>query len=336
MKKNANNTIFKFMKKLESLSGEEVIELEDYLNTLVHFKNESEIFKLLEESKANLALDEQLALEKIVQSQAAKIIVGDNKKLFCYSLKFIPISILYAKEPTEYSSKIPKKCDLNPLFKKRKILHRHSEIFMMNNFVSQSQLEQISYKHISKYLKSFVDEKQDPLETTFDIKFEHNYGEPLYIPLIFIEPLNVYSFETISFDVDPNMIQLTLDEIADTMSDDQSFQIYPYPIYDPYECLEMSLGQIFVDMCGQVIMDIQDKHISMSDLYIIKSGLKLIFSAVDKEGDEIINCSLEFPVNSVCVTTMEAFKAYLMDENIGKLTKDEPNKILFKYIGNLH
>jgi len=338
MKEKSTDLIFEFMKKLEKLTGPEQFELENELNDLVHFKTESDIYKLLEESKSKLGLDEQLMLEKIVQSQSAKILVTtkNNKNMFYYSLKFIPVGVLFAQEPKEYSSKIPKKFDLNPIFKKRKFLHRHSEIIMMNNFVSQKQLEQISYRHISKYLKNYVEEKGDPLETVFDIKFEHEYGESLYIPLIFIEPLNVESFEMISFSIDANFMQLALDEMADHMAEDGQFQLYPYPIYDPYECLEMSLGHIFVDMCNQVIRDMQDRHIPMDELYVIKSSLKLIFSAVDKSGDEIINCSLDFPVNSVCVSTMEAFKSYLLEENIGKLVEDSPNKIKMKYIGNFH
>lgn len=338
MKEKSTNIIFKFMKKLENLSGAEQFKFENELNDLVHFKTESDIHKLLEESKSQLGLDEQLILEKIIQSQSAKILVGtkNNKNMFYYSLKFIPMSVLFAQEPKEYSSKITKKIDLNPVFKKRKFLHRHSEIIMMNNFVSQTQLEQISYSQISKYLKDFVQEQGDPLETVFDIKFQHNYGDILYVPLIFIEPLDVDSFETISFNIDPNMIQVTLDEIADHMSDEDQFQLYPYPIYDPYECLEMSLGRIFVDMCDQVIKEMQDNHIPMNELYVIKSSLKLIFSATDKEGEEIINCSLDFPVNTACVSAMEAFKAYLLEENIGKTLEDSPNKVLMKYIGNLH
>lgn len=334
-----NSSIINFIKKIQTdqPSLKEEDNFQDDLNNLIHFKKEADIVKLLEESKKELDLAEQLMLEKIIQTFSAKIIVTQSKKYYTYSLKFIPISVLHEIEPENYSEVINKKYDLNPVFKKYKFLHRHSEIVMMNKFVSQTQLEQISYSQVSNYLKDFIDSQALNLDVTFKIPFKHEYGSLLYIPLIFIEPLNVHPFDNIVMNVDSNKIQLALDEMADKMSDDQNMKMYPYPIYDPYECLEVSLSNIFLDMSIASLNDVLNvPYIKVANLSIIKDRNKLIFNASDDKGEEIMHCSLEFPVNSICVSTMEQLKFYFIEEYIGKVIEDKPEAITMRYIGHLH
>ena len=332
------------------LDHKSFVKFEDKLNNFIHFQDESEINSLLDISRKQLDVDHQIILEKIIQTQSSKILVTyNNKKWYVYSLKFIPISVLHEDPNAKMKSKLNKKADIEYYFKKRKLIDKNSEVVMMDYLVSQSQLEQIKISDVSNYLKTFIE--GNSLKS--DVQFPYNFDPDasldglLYIPLIFMEPLDCEFFDHKISEVfhnnqkqlinTVNRLQNTLDEIAVEMCESQNMQIYPNYIYDPFECLEMSLNNVFYDMCFHILSNLTKHHLYPHKICLIKEGKRLHFTAYTKDEEDLVkDCFLDFPAHNLCIVTMEMMKHQLVDENQVRIIKDEENIVTMKYIGNLH
>lgn len=335
----STDKLLSFFKRLETLSNDEWIELELRMNEFVHDESKNiKLVEMIEKSKKELDDQERYSFEASMHRGSTNLFVFNEKTLTeeRISLYLLPISLVWneAHRPKKVDSFFDKQVDIEKILKQYKLIDKKSHAVFLPNLISFNQLENSKVKDLSNYLKNFI-KTEDFLNIELPVKFSSDLDEVLFIPLIISESVFTTNVFIDNYD---DLSSKKMAEISEVLSNELSSEnclVIPEKFSEFHESLSSYKSFMFFDQIMYYLDQANALKIPIKTVYLIKQNNAVLFSATDKENNEIYNISINSNSERILMEIYTNSQFSLTEENQVKLLKEENNVLTFNYIGNL-
>lgn len=173
------------IKSLEQITEKDEMDLQIFFDDLLD-KPESKINEFISLGKNQLDSAQQYQLEHILEQKSSNISVAHGRKLKNVQLMLISMVIdCEKKEGIPPFFKIQK--DFNKIFKKYKLLEKDDFCFPSICFMSANEVESVTYKGVSNYLKRVLDNPTKSSSYKFSNNSNFKVNELVYLPVVIEE-----------------------------------------------------------------------------------------------------------------------------------------------------
>lgn len=331
------------IKNLETMTDEEMEDLDIFFDELMD-KPESTTDELIRLGKKKLNSVEQYQLEVILEENSSNLLVPEGKRgVSKLKLVLISLSIEPLKEDAELSPFLKLKKDFNTIFQKYKLLSSKKKefIFPVVSFLTKEELESISYKKLSSYIKKICENPEDPMSYRFSPEFSVSPSELLYLPILVKESLEEDGFLEKFYNLNDKKRSAILDDINENLSN-ENYKVHAELISDVFSMISSEKTLSLFYGINHLMEKLYSENTPAPKFSVYRKDEGVYVDILGEErGEEpnvLCNLSVDAKSTKTQMDILNELKNFIERENLGKLEYEDDFVMNFVslFTKNLH